>query len=201
MSEEPPQRLPFRDGSDHPDLADIYRHVEESAGGVPNLYKVLGHAPVLLKGWIDFAWSLRADAESDRGLRELIILRVAQLSGNEYVWQSHWRAALQAGQDEKKLRALGGWQTSSLFPVEERAALSLTDEITIEASVKEETWAQFVSFFNEQHTVELVLTAAWYACVARVTASLGVPLEGRRNPAPSLSELMKSELSSNDELS
>jgi alkylhydroperoxidase family enzyme len=169
-------RVPLRP-ADAPDVTAIYDRVTESAGGVPNLYKALAHAPQLLEGWIQYAWSLRADAVSDRGLREMLILRVAQLTGVDYVWRSHWRPAIKGGVDAAKLDGLAEWSRSELFSEAERAALSLTDELTTSVDVSDETWEAVRAHFDDQQAVELVLTIAWYCNVARVNAALQVPLE------------------------
>jgi len=182
-------RVTLRSGEDDDDLAALFAKVAASAGGVPNLYKVLAHAPVLLRGWIDFAWSLRADARSDRGLRELAILRVAQLLDCEYVWRSHWKPALSAGMSEAKLRALARWSERSQFSEAERALLRLTDELCMDAQVGDATFAALRAAFDEQESVELVLTIAWYCCAARVASGLEVPLERAHERVPSLASM------------
>lgn len=169
-------RVPLR-GDDDPQVSEIFARVTKSAGAVPNLYRALAHAPVLLEGWIDYAWALRGKAESDRGLRELAILRVAQLTGSDYVWRSHFKAAQSGGVEDVKLDQLAAWTKDVSFTPAERALLQMTDELTTASAVADPTWAEFHSFFNDREAVELVLTVAWYACVARVNAGLDVPLD------------------------
>jgi 4-carboxymuconolactone decarboxylase len=178
-------RVPLRP-PDHDDVAAIYDRVTESAGSVPNLYQSLAHAPKLLDGWINYAWSLRTEAETDRGLRELLILRVAQVAGSDYVWRSHWKTALHGGADESKLEALANWSDSDRFSDEERAALRLTDQLTASVNVDDSTWQAVRTHFNDQEAVELVLTIAWYVNVARVNGVLEVPLEAFHEKIPPL---------------
>lgn len=167
-------------------LAGVYAKVQGSVGAVPAMYQALANAPAMLVGWIDFAWSLRADATSGRALRELAILRVAQLTGSEYVWRSHWRLALKAGAAEPKLRALADWPDSELFDDSERSVLGLADELTATAAVGDETWAAVAAFLDDRQAVELVLTISWYCCVARVAAALAIPLEDHHARVPAL---------------
>jgi alkylhydroperoxidase family enzyme len=167
-------------------LAAVYAKVQASVGGLPKLYQALANSPAILEGWIEFAWSLRADAESDRGLRELAILRVAQLTGSEYVWRSHWRQALKAGVGESKLHALQDWSAAGLYTEVERAVLAMTDELTTSAAVDDTTWAAVGAALDDRQAVELVMTISWYSCVARTAAALGVPLEDHHARVPGL---------------
>jgi 4-carboxymuconolactone decarboxylase len=178
-------RMPLRPG-DADDVAAIYDRVTESAGGVPNLYRSLAHAPKLLEGWITYAWTLRADAVSDRGLRELLILRVAQLTSVDYVWRSHYKPAMKGGVEPAKLDALANWAQSDLFSGVEQAALLLTDELTESVHIADSTWDAVRAHFDDQQAVELVLTIAWYCNVARVNSALGVPLEAGHDKIPPL---------------
>jgi len=167
-------------------LAAIYQRVLASVHEIPVMYQALGNAPEILEGWIGLGWRLRADSAADRGLRELAILRVAQLTGSEYVWRSHWRAATRAGVGEPKLRALAEWHDSSLYSHTERAVLALTDELTRSASIGDTTWASIAQTFDDRQAVELVMTVAWYSCVARVAAGLAVPLDPGHAAVPGL---------------
>jgi 4-carboxymuconolactone decarboxylase len=181
-------RVPLRK-PDTDDVAAIYDRVQESAGAVPNLYQALAHSPKLLESWIDYAWSLREDAETARDIRELAILRVAQLSGVDYVWRSHWRPARHAGADETKLTELARWPESAAFSDAERAVLGLTDDLTGQAGVGDVAWQAAAEHFEAAQLVDLVLTISWYCCVARVVAALEVPLEAAHAKVPPIDEV------------
>jgi alkylhydroperoxidase family enzyme len=168
-----------------PQLAEIYARVEQTVHSVPAMYQALANAPDLLDAWIRLGWRLRS-AAADRGLRELAILRVAQLTGSEYVWRSHWGPAVGAGVGKAKVRALAGWQGSELFTDLERAVLALTDEVTESASAGDVTWARVAEVIDDRQAVELVMTVAWYCCVARVAAALAVPLDAQHEGVPGL---------------
>jgi alkylhydroperoxidase family enzyme len=167
-------------------LTAVYAKVEGSVGAVPAMYRALANSPAILAGWIDFAWTLRTDATSDRALRELAILRVAQLTASEYVWRSHWRLALKAGAAEPKLRALHDWADSDLFDDPERSVLGLADELTATAAVGDQTWAGVAAFLDDRQAVELVMTVSWYCCVARMAAALAIPPEDYHAGVPGL---------------
>jgi AhpD family alkylhydroperoxidase len=150
------------------------------------MYQVLANAPALLDGWLEFGWSLRQEASSDRGLRELAIMRVAQLTGCEYVWRSHYRMAESGGIRPDSLSALAAWRSSNLYSDVERAVLAVTDALTVDAAVPDDVWAAFDDYFDDRQKVEIVLTISWYACAARVANGLQVPLEEWHPAVPPL---------------
>ena len=160
--------LPLLSGDDDR-LRAVHARAVEGFGRWPNLYATLANAPDLLAAWVDFAWTLRAVPDSDRALRELAIMRVAQLTGSDYEWQAHWAMAIEAGVPAEKLATLVLG-----------AAESLTD--SGELSVAERS--QLVATFGQQQTVELVLTIAFYSCVSLVLGGLGVPADERDEQAP-----------------
>jgi AhpD family alkylhydroperoxidase len=175
-------RLP--DDTSDPEVTAVYARVRESAGGVSNLYRTLANAPKLFESWIGYAWSLRADATVSRGLRELGIMRVAQLSDCDYVWRSHWRMARAEGYERERLESLSGWRDQNGFSDEERAVLAAAEDMTATTRISNEIWDELCRFFDERAAVELVLTFAWYACVVRVNNSLQVPIDESALRAP-----------------
>lgn len=167
---------------DNPVLAEIFDGVKARGSDLPNLYRVLGASPVMLKAWIDFAWSLRLDANSPRGLRELIIMRGAHLSGVAYEWAHHWPMAIKAGVSEDKLHALKDWQGSDLYSANERAVLQMADEVAKGPGASEATIAALSEVFAPSEVVELTLTASFYVCVSRLLTSLDVDIEPEYAP-------------------
>jgi AhpD family alkylhydroperoxidase len=186
VTENPPTcRVPLIDESSATnDLAATFARVRKSVKAVPRIYEVLGNAPALLNGWIEFGWGLRQDASSDRELRELAIMRVAQLTGCEYVWRSHYQMAVSAGVRPASLSALAAWRSSELFSEAECAVLAVTDALTADAAVPDDVWAGVDSRFDDREKVEIVLTISWYACAARVANGLQVPLEEWHSALP-----------------
>jgi 4-carboxymuconolactone decarboxylase len=174
------------DDTDDPDLRRIYERIREANGSIGNLYRVLGTAPAMLEAWIDFAWKLRFDTEADRGIRELAILRIAQLTRAEYEWRAHWKAALGVGVPEAKLRAVSDWRTSEALSPEERLVLEMAEELTTSTTLSSGTLERMRATFGDRQTVELVLTAAFYSCVSRVVKGLAVAPEALDPAVPAL---------------
>jgi AhpD family alkylhydroperoxidase len=81
----------------------------------------------------------RAVGESplDPGVRELVKIRASQLNGCAYCIDMHTREALEGGETQRRLLALAAWRESPLFDERERAALALTDAVTLIATAAE----------------------------------------------------------------
>jgi 4-carboxymuconolactone decarboxylase len=170
MSEAP--RFPFAEIS-----ADIVTDLAARGGRPVNLYRTLANAPEMLRTWIDFAWSLRQNCRTPRPLRELMILRTAQLQDAPYEWQQHLVMARAAGVRESQLTELAMWRHSTAFDERERTALALTEAI-VAGRVDERTHAETARVFDREEHVELILTAAAYCMVARVLDALDVSTKG-----------------------
>jgi alkylhydroperoxidase family enzyme len=164
--------------SDDPDLAAVFDRFRTAGRDVPVLYRVLGNSPAMLQAWTAMAWPLREAARTPRGLRELVIMRVAQLTDAAYEWVAHGAMALHCGLTLEQLAALRDWQDSDQFDADQRLLLLVTDELTLRLDITESTFTQLTARYGPPEVVELVLTVAFYSCVSRTLRALRVgPVE------------------------
>jgi alkylhydroperoxidase family enzyme len=170
-------RLPLvSDRPADPDLAGIFADLRGQGREPSNLYRTLAHAPRMLRAWVGMAWPLRTEPSVPRSLRELMIMRAAQLTEADYEWAHHREMAVRAGVPEVKLDALAAWPSSDLFGEDERTALAYTEGI-IANDVADGVFDEVRRRFSPAEIVELTLTAGFYAGVARVLRALRVDLE------------------------
>ena len=164
----------------------LKKRLVELWGTPPNLYKALGNHPELVAAWAEFSKTLRHDTRTPRALRELVILRGAQVMRSEYEWAQHLAMARKAGVSEVKIKNLASWRTSSEFSEQEKAALALAEAVT-EGRVSDEVYARAKKHFDDHDYVELALVAAFYAMVGRMIDAMGVELEPEmKNYSPKL---------------
>jgi AhpD family alkylhydroperoxidase len=92
-------------------------------------------------------------------LKELIKTRASQLNGCAYCVDMHTEDAIKLGESERRLFALAVWKESHLFSEAERAALQLTEEVTLlsKEGVTDETYDHVVAIFGEQQTAQLIM--------------------------------------------
>ena len=140
------------------------------------LYRALANSPRLLHAYATLARALRYEAETPRALRELVILRIAQLTSSEYEWAHHRQMAASAGVPEEHVRELAGWRESAVFDARERAALRCAEEMH-DLALGEEGFGELRASFGDSEVVELVLLVAFYETVARVLQALGLEVE------------------------
>lgn len=155
---------------------ELKKRLEELWGAPPNLYRALGNHAPLAAAWTEFARAIRYESRTPRELRELVILRGAQLMRSEYEWAQHLKMARKAGVREAQIAALAGWRESGEFDAREKAALLLAEAVT-RADVSDEVYAAVSKHFDHATYVELALTAAFYAMVGRMLDAMRIQLE------------------------
>ncbi|MEK6243588.1 MAG: carboxymuconolactone decarboxylase family protein [Pseudomonadota bacterium] len=154
----------------------LHKRLEELWGKPVNLYRALGNHPALTAAWTEFANAIRHDSRTPRALREIMILRTAQIAHSEYEWAHHLRMARKVEVSEAKIAALGDWRTSKEFDAKERAALALTEAV-MACNVTDEVHAEVKQHFSDAEFVELSLTAGFYAMVSRLLDAMRVELD------------------------
>lgn len=84
---------------------------------------------------LDRAATKELDAAGiDPLLRELVRVRASQLNGCAYCVDMHTKDARAAGETEQRLYALPAWRETPFFTSKERAALALTEDVTLMAN-------------------------------------------------------------------
>src|SRR5262245_5754412 len=150
----------------------LKKRLEELWGTPPNLYKALANHPPLIAAWAEFSKTLRYDTRTPRALRELVILRGAQLMRSEYEWAQHLAMARKAGVSEAQIQNLSAWRTSAHFDAREKAALALAEAVT-QGHVNDAVYAGAKQHFDDHDYVELATVAAFYAMVGRMLDAMG----------------------------
>jgi alkylhydroperoxidase family enzyme len=155
---------------------ELLKRLEALWGRPPNLYRLLANQPALVAAWTEFFHAVRHESRTPRVLREIMILRAAQLVRSEYEWAQHLAMARKAGVREAQIAALADWRASAEFDARERAALAITEAVTA-GRMSDAVRAEAGRHFSDAEYVELCLTAAAYAMVSRMIDALGVELE------------------------
>jgi alkylhydroperoxidase family enzyme len=169
-------RVPFVSRPADPITEQVFEIFDQEQRDPIALYQALANSPKLLRAYSTLAKGLRYEAETPRQLRELVILRVGQLTGSDYEWAHHRKMAADAGLPGEKVRELERWRESAAFDARERAALRCTDEVH-ELALTDQGFRELRSVFSDSEAVELVLLVAFYESVARVIQALGLEVE------------------------
>lgn len=150
-------------------------------GGLLNLDRMLLHSPPFAAGWNAHLRAVRTELALDARLRELAICAVAALNGAEYEFGHHAPEFVKAGGSAAQVEALrdpdSARNDTALFDAVERAAITLTIEMTRSVVVGDATFEAVRRGLGDRRTVELVGTIATYNMVSRFLVALGVDPE------------------------
>lgn len=125
-----------------------------------------------------------ADAGLDQRLTELVKIRGSMLNGCAFCLDLHTRATRRIGETERRIYLLSAWRETNLYTEQERAALALTDAMTLlpqTQDVPDEVCAQAASVFTEDQ----YRAVAWTITVINAFNRLSVT---SREPLPPESE-------------
>ena len=80
------------------------------------------------------------------------------MNGCAYCIDMHTKIARRAGETEQRLYALAAWQDAPYFDDKERAALALTDAVTLisDEHVPREVWEEASEHFEPEELAQLV---------------------------------------------
>ena len=92
-------------------------------------------------------------------LKVLIKIRASQINRCAYCIDMHTEDAIKYGESERRIFALSAWTESHLFTNEERAALQLTEELTILGNhgISEVTYQNCIDTFGEKTTAQIIM--------------------------------------------
>jgi AhpD family alkylhydroperoxidase len=107
------------------------------------------------------AFGYRADLRIDRGLAELLRLRVSQLNNCTYCLNLHYQAAREAGIPRTKIDTLTAWWETELHSEAEQAALRYAEALTRVADTDQDAAFQrfhdaLVAHFSPEEMLEIV---------------------------------------------
>lgn len=105
---------------------------------------------------------LALDAAAGEGLeaplKELVRIRASQLNGCVYCIDMHTTDARKGGEDEQRLYAIPAWPQAPYYTGRERAALALTDSVTLisQTHVPDDVYARAAAEFSEPELAQLI---------------------------------------------
>jgi AhpD family alkylhydroperoxidase len=146
----------------------------------PNLFLTLGRHPRLFRGWLRFASKLMPGGKLPRRESELVILRVATLTGCDYEREHHVRLGKRAGLSKDEIERVaegpeaGGWSDRDLM------LLETVDALHTARDLDDEQWRRLRSHLNERDTIELLMLAGHYEMLATTINTLRIETDRHR---------------------
>jgi len=90
--------------------------------------------------------------------KDLIKIRASQINGCAFCIDMHTKEARKTGETEQRIYALNAWRDTPFFTNEERAILSLTEEVTLISNhVKDETYQMALDALGETYIAQVIM--------------------------------------------
>jgi len=116
------------------------------------------------------------EAELTPRRRELVILRVARLTGADYEWHQHVLVARMCEVSEEEISALDGGKVDALG-ADEQTLIAMTDVIVRRERADDELLAAARSLLGDRALIELHLVVAVYTGLAAMMLNLDLDLD------------------------
>lgn len=166
-------RIPYADCTSEAARPLAERIVAER-GSILHLYQMLLHSAPIAEGWLHYLTAVRQKSSLSGALRELIIMRVAQLNNAPYEADQHAPIARSEGVSQAQLDGLAEWPSCALFDERERAVLAYTDAMTRQVQVPDAVFAAVAALYAPPQIVEITATVAAYNMVSRFLEALQI---------------------------
>jgi AhpD family alkylhydroperoxidase len=118
--------------------------------------------------------ALEREIKIEPVLRELVKLRASIVNGCAYCIDLHSKRARKAGESEQRIYALAAWRDAPFFSERERAALALTDAVTLvsEGCVPAGIYEEAAEHFDSDELTHLIWQIATINAWNRVTIAM-----------------------------
>jgi alkylhydroperoxidase family enzyme len=147
-------------------------------GNVINIYRMLIHSPKMVPAWLDWFNTVRWGMSLPGRLRELVIVRIANITGSAYAIRQHVpKLAAADGVSQEECDALADSGDSPTFSDAERAALAYAETMIRDRKVGDEVMARLKQHYSDTEIVELTILVGTYAMHGHVMQALDIDLE------------------------
>ena len=153
-----------------------------------NITRMMAGSLDMFHGVIGLVHAVFTAADVDVTLRQIIILRAAQLTQCTYEWQANVVISRNVGLTEQEIDTIGADGPVTALDALGNLICRMTDEITRDVAVSDETLQALLDHFDATVTNKLILIASWFNLLSRYLLSTRVPLEtsnkleGRTSP-------------------
>lgn len=106
-------------------------------------------------------------------LQELMYIRASQINKCAFCIDGHTKKARSYGETEQRIYALSAWEDSNLFTDKEKAALALTESVTLinKEQLPDHVYSKAEKHFSQEEIAELIMAAIMINAFNRVAIS------------------------------
>ena len=116
-------------------------------------------SPAAYQAMLGLEMFVRKQSKLEPALIQLVKMRASQINGCAYCIDMHSKDARAEGETEQRIYALSAWEETPFFTDRERAALTLTDAVTLigEGDVPDAVYERAAESFSAEELVNLTL--------------------------------------------
>ena len=110
--------------------------------------------------------------------KHLIMIRTSQINSCAFCINMHTKEALKLGETQQRIFLLSAWKETTLFTEQEKAILSLTEEVTLihQQGISDVTYRQAEKFFSPEAINEIIMAIVVMNAWNRIAVSTHMPL-------------------------
>jgi alkylhydroperoxidase family enzyme len=142
-----------------------------------NLFKMLAHAPGLLRPFVDLGGAFLFEGKLDPITRECAILRVGYVSRAMYETSQHEKIGRELGMSDALFDAIKAGPSDPSLSEEQRLTLALVDDLMANVKAGDATFQLALAHFGVEMTQELTLVTGYYMMVCRFLETFEIDLE------------------------
>ncbi len=140
-------------------------------------FRVVANNPGVARVAFSQLLQLLENNKFDTRLRELMIMRIAWVTGSAYEWTQHWRVATTAGIPPDDVLAVRDWRTSDRLGAADKAILAATDECLAGEPMSDATWSEVAKHVADPaEQVEFIIAMGNWMAFSLLFRSLRIPL-------------------------
>jgi AhpD family alkylhydroperoxidase len=120
-----------------------------------------------------------ATTQLTKSQKDLIKIRASQINKCAYCIDMHTRDALKNGETAQRIFLLDAWRETNLFTDEEKALLSITEEVSLVANngLSDETYSRAVHFFDPALMAQIIMAVVTINAWNRIAISTNMGFE------------------------
>jgi len=162
----------------------LLRVIKLGAGteNTPYLFSTLARHRGLFRRWLIFAGALMPGGKLPRSDTELVILRVAHLTGAEYEADHHRPMGRNAGLTQQQIEAVDRDELDpSDWSARQLAILRASDELHADRQIGDGSFAELRRHLSDRDLVELRMLHGHYEMIAGTVNALGIPRDRHKH--------------------
>lgn len=144
-----------------------------------NIYRMMANVPCCFPEYMNYVHALFKTGLVPARLREIAFLREAYLLESQYEWHQHSFLAQAVGMRPEEIETIRTENPVTSLSDEENFVCKVTDEITQNAHLSDDTFHEIFNRYSIKAGTELILIASFANMLGRFVNATRVPIESK----------------------